>query len=271
MRTICFLSDYGLEDAFVGVCHGVIKRINPQAALIDISHGVPAHDVFAGALMLRDTLPYMPAQAVHLAVVDPGVGSGRRAVALRSRGDRLFVGPDNGLLTLAAAADGGVTAAAELNDRSFWLEPVSSTFHGRDIFAPVAAGLAAGLGLAQVGRPLDPSALRQLSLPGPRITEGGAVAAVIQVDRFGNLALDLTARELEAAGLRGELEILCRGQRRFVAQSVTTFCDVPEGLVAVLVDSFGHVAICVNGGSAAQTLSVGTGDVVGLTRRQARG
>lgn len=266
MRTICFLSDYGWEDPFVGTCHAVIKRICPDVEIVDVAHGIAPHDVFAGALTLHDTLPYMPAAAVHLAVIDPGVGGDRRAVALRSRGDRLFVGPDNGLLMLAAAADGGVTAAAELTDRSLWLEPAAATFHGRDIFAPVAAALAAGLGLAQVGRPLDPSVLTPMSLPGPRLAEGGLVAAIIQVDRFGNLALDLTRRELEAAGLCGDVEILCRGQRRFVAKSAVTFSDVPQGLVAVLVDSFGHVAICVNGGSAARTLSVGVGDVVGLAR-----
>lgn len=266
MRTICFLSDYGEQDTFAGTCRGVIKRINPGAPIIDVTHGIPPHDVFAGAVALRDTLPYMPPRAVHLAVVDPGVGSERRAVALRGRGDRLFVGPDNGLLSLAAAADGGVMAAVELTERSLWIEPASPTFHGRDIFAPVAAVLAAGAGLARAGRPFDPSTLVRLGLPGPRVTDGGLVAVVIQIDRFGNLALDLTAAELRAARLRGDVEILCGGRRRCVAGVAATFSDVPHGSVALLVDSFGHVAICENGGSAARRLALGVGDVVGLAR-----
>ena len=208
MRTICFLSDYGEQDTFAGTCRGVIKRINPGAPIIDVTHGIPPHDVFAGAVALRDTLPYMPPRAVHLAVVDPGVGSER----------------------------------------------------------PVAAVLAAGAGLARAGRPFDPSTLVRLGLPGPRVTDGGLVAVVIQIDRFGNLALDLTAAELRAARLRGDVEILCGGRRRCVAGVAATFSDVPHGSVALLVDSFGHVAICENGGSAARRLALGVGDVVGLAR-----
>src|SRR5437660_9297243 len=137
---ITFLSDYGLDDHFVGVCHGVIATICPQARVIDITHGIARHDVRAGALALRSALPYVPV-GVHLAVVDPDVGAQRRAVALRVSDERLLVGPDNGLLWLAADQAGGVVEAVDIARSPFRLEPVSATFHGRDIFAPVAARL----------------------------------------------------------------------------------------------------------------------------------
>src|SRR5579859_4186141 len=147
---ITFLSDYGLQDDFVGICHGVIAGICPEARVIDLGHGVRRHDVRGGAIVLAGALPYLPA-GVHLAVVDPDVGASRRAVALRAADDRLLVGPDNGVLWLAAHASGGVVEAADIVRSPFRLEPVSATFHGRDIFAPVAAHLAAGASLAQAG------------------------------------------------------------------------------------------------------------------------
>ena len=154
VRDVCFLSDYGYRDDFAGVCRAVIRQLAPGVVVVDVTHGVPPHDVTAGAVVLRNTLPYMPDLAVHLAVVDPGVGGSRRAVAVRSSGGRLFVGPDNGLLLPAAEADGGPEEAVELTESSLWLEPVSRTFHGRDIFAPVAAALASGTALPAVGSPL---------------------------------------------------------------------------------------------------------------------
>jgi S-adenosylmethionine hydrolase len=159
---ITFLSDYGLDDDFVGVCHGVIARIAPEARVIDVSHGVPRHDIRSGALMLRRALPYFPA-GVHLAVVDPEVGAARRAVALRTAEEgRLMVGPDNGLMSLAAMRFGGVIEAVDLVRSPFRLEPTAATFHGRDIFAPIAAHLAAGTPLAEAGDPLDPGELVRL-------------------------------------------------------------------------------------------------------------
>src|SRR5437588_2294356 len=169
---ITFLSDYGLEDDFVGVCHGVIAGICPEAVVIDINHGVRRHDVSAGALILAAALPYMPI-GVHFAVVDPDVGAERRAVALRLADRRLLVGPDNGLLSLAAQHGGGVVEAVDIAASAFRLEPVSATFHGRDIFAPVAARLAAGAELGKAGQPCDPGDLVVLELPKPR-PEAGA-------------------------------------------------------------------------------------------------
>src|SRR5947209_6753044 len=161
---ITFLSDYGLEDDFVGVCHAVIASLCPAARVIDLTHGVGRQDVRSGALILEQALPYLPI-GVHLAVVDPDVGAERRAVALRSGDDRVLVGPDNGLLSLAAERAGGVIEAVDIAQSQFRLEPVSATFHGRDIFAPVAAAVARGVPLAEVGDACDPDRLVRLTLP----------------------------------------------------------------------------------------------------------
>ena len=168
---ISFLTDYGLQDEFVGLCHAVITRICPAAHVIDLTHAVARHDVAAGAVVLADALPYLPA-GVHLAVVDPDVGAERRAVALRAADGRLFVGPDNGLLWPAAQAAGGVVEAVDIAHSPFRLEPVSATFHGRDIFAPVAASLAGGTPLAQAGPPIEPGSLVALELSQASIRNG---------------------------------------------------------------------------------------------------
>jgi len=199
---VSFLSDYGLGDDFVGVCHGVILRICPQVRIVDVSHGIARHDVRAGALTLRRALPYLP-PGVHLAVVDPEVGGRRRAVAVRvAQDDRLLVGPDNGLLSLAAARFGGVVEAVEVGRSTHRLEPVSATFHGRDLFAPVAAHLAAGAPLAGAGDPLDPEELVRLDMPMAHLEEDALVVHVIGIDRFGNVMLDVEHEELTASGLR---------------------------------------------------------------------
>src|SRR5215212_6183704 len=158
---ITFLSDFGLQDDFVGTCHGVIKRIAPQAEVIDVTHGIPPQQVLQGALVLANTLPYMP-PGIHLAVVDPGVGSSRRPLALRDAEGRLYVGPDNGLLLPAADRFGGAVEVHELANRAYALESVSRTFHGRDLFSPAAAHLAAGVPLGDLGPPVDPAELVRL-------------------------------------------------------------------------------------------------------------
>ena len=152
-RFITFLTDFGLQDDFVGTCHGVIKRIAPDVEVIDITHGIAPQGVLQGALTLANTLPFMPA-GVHLAVVDPGVGGARRALALRDSEGRIHVGPDNGLLIPAAEKFGGIAEAHELANPDYALESVSRTFHGRDLFAPAAAHLALGVELAQLGPPI---------------------------------------------------------------------------------------------------------------------
>ncbi len=265
LRLICFYSDYGHRDDFAGTCRAVIKRVAPEVQVIDVTHGLVERDVLGGAVVLRNTLPYMPDRAVHLAVVDPGVGGPRRPVALRSRGDRLFVGPDNGLLTLAADEDGGVADAHLLTNEELWLSPLSATFHGRDIFAPVAAHLAAGLPLDAVGVAVDPMSLSRLDVPAAGLTEGGIAATAVLVDRFGNVALNLSAAELEAADLGDRLELVCGGERYFT-RVVRTFSSVRPSDILVLIDSYGQVALAVNSGSAAEVLGVEAGDRVLLRR-----
>jgi S-adenosyl-L-methionine hydrolase (adenosine-forming) len=269
MRAICFYSDYGYTDDFAGVCRGVIKRISPSVEVIDVTHGIVREDVLGAAFVLRNTMPYMPDNAVHLAVVDPGVGGPRRAIALRSHGDRLFVGPDNGLLMLAAEADGGVSAANELTDAELWLRPLSATFHGRDIFAPVAARLAAGLALEAVGASLDPETLVQLVLPAPEQFDGGITAVAVLADRFGNVTLNLRQRQLQQAKLGDLVELVC-GDERYQARVARTFASVRPSDIVVLVDSYGQVAIAVNAGSAAEVLGLTPGEAVTIRPRVGR-
>jgi hypothetical protein len=264
-RPICFFSDYGSTDDFAGTCRAVIKRIAPEVQVIDVTHGLVQRDVLGGAVVLRNTMTYMPDRAVHLAVVDPGVGGPRRPVALRSAGDRLFVGPDNGLLTLAADADGGVTDAHLLTNEELWLSPLSATFHGRDIFAPVAARLATGLPLDVVGVALEPAGLARLDVPAPEATADGIAATAVLVDRFGNVALNLSGAELEGAKLGERLEVECGGERYFT-RVVRTFSSVRPSDILVLIDSYGQVALAVNSGSASEVLGVATGDRVQLRR-----
>jgi S-adenosyl-L-methionine hydrolase (adenosine-forming) len=261
---ITFLSDYGHEDDFVGVCHGVIQRIAPGAVVIDIAHALPPHDTLTAALVLRNTLAYMP-QGVHLAIVDPGVGTERRAVALRSTDGRLFVGPDNGLLSLAFRQAGGVEAAVDLGESPYRLEPVSATFHGRDVFAPVAARLAAGTGLDEVGAEFPPQELAQLELPAVQVSPGEVKARALYIDRFGNIQLNATAADMTAAGLApgSNLRVGARG-KPYEARYARTFADAAKLALLVYVDSYEAITLAVNGGSAAAALSLSKGAPVTL-------
>jgi S-adenosylmethionine hydrolase len=264
-RPICFFSDYGYTDDFAGVCRAVIARLAPEARVIDVTHGLPERDVLAGAVVLRNTLPYMPEKAVILAVVDPGVGGPRRPVALRSAGDRLFVGPDNGLLMHAVDSDGGLDAAYELNNQELWLSPLSATFHGRDIFAPVAARLAMGLRLESSGTPLTMEMLDRIDLPEPRRHRDGLTAIAVLVDRFGNVALNLRARDLEKAHLTETVELVTGGER-YHARVARTFSSVRASDIVVLIDSYGQASVAVSNGSAAEVLGLDAGVEIRLRR-----
>jgi S-adenosyl-L-methionine hydrolase (adenosine-forming) len=254
---ITFLSDYGLEDDFVGVCHAVIASICAQARIIDVTHGIHRHDVRAGAVVLREALPYLPV-GVHLAVVDPDVGGHRRGVALRTGDDRLFVGPDNGLLWPAAEAAGGVVEAVDIDRSSFRLEPLSATFHGRDIFAPVAARLAGGAVLSEAGELCDPDQLVKLALPRPFFEDDALVAHALYVDRFGNVQLDAGHDEVAASGLRLGQRVTVRAGRGVGVEAhfVRTFADVDAGEVLVYEDSYRRLALAVRHGNAAERIGV---------------
>jgi len=258
-RFITFLTDFGLSDDFVGTCHGVMKRIAPDVQIIDITHGLEPGRVLQGALLLASTLPYMP-EGVHLAVVDPGVGSSRRALVLRDAQGRLYVGPDNGLLVPAAERFGGITDAYELANPEYALESVSRTFHGRDLFSPAAAHLALGLDPAKLGPPLDPEALARLDLPEPEIGVNRIRATVLYVDRFGNVALNVMREHLESVnvvpGTQVEVEA---GGERYYAVAARTFADARSGDLILYEDAYRNVALAISRGDAATLLSVRPG------------
>jgi hypothetical protein len=220
--------------------------------------------VLQGALVLANTLPYLPS-GVHLAVVDPGVGSARRPLALRDRADRLYVGPDNGLLVPATDRFGGIAAAHELANPAYALQPVSRTFHGRDLFAPAAAHLARGVPLDELGPPIAADALVRLDLPAPQVGPDGIGATVLYVDRFGNLQLNLTREHLEATriepGTRLALEV--DGQIH-EAVAALTFADAAPGATLLYEDSYRNVSLAVSGGSAAERLDARAGRRVSI-------
>jgi len=253
---ISFLSDYGHRDEWVGVCHGVIQRIAPGAMVIDIAHELPPTDIRHAALMLENALPFLPAGVV-LAVVDPGVGTDRRAVALRSADGRLLVGPDNGLLWPAAQAAGGIEVAVEVSASRFRLDRVSPTFHGRDLFAPVAAHLALGAALDDAGAAIEPATITPLEIASPSVAARTVRAAVRLVDRFGNVQLQARAGDMESAGLRPGACVELAGRSQGVYGR--TFAEAPPGEAVVYEDSSGWIAVAVNGGSAAAVLDVRAG------------
>ncbi|MEX2557047.1 MAG: SAM-dependent chlorinase/fluorinase [Actinomycetota bacterium] len=267
-RFVTFTSDYGLEDEFVGVCHGVIKRFASEVQIIDISHALPPQDVRAGANVLAQAVRYMP-PAVHLAIVDPGVGTMRRAVVIGTRAGPPLVGPDNGLLWLAAEALGGAAQAHEITRDDLCLMPVSKTFHGRDIFAPIAARLALGMPPEEVGPPLDVAELTRLELPVAKVDDDHVHGVVVQTDHFGNLQLNVHREDLEGVGvmLGDDLELRVGGKAHYV-QYCTTFSEVAAGRLAVLEDAYRRIAVVVNRGNAEKRLEAHRGDHVILARAQ---
>jgi S-adenosylmethionine hydrolase len=253
---VTLLTDYGHDDDFVGVCHGVIRSIDRDAQIIDITHGIERYAVRQGAIVLRNTLRYMPV-GVHVAVVDPQVGTERRAIAVRCGDGRLLVGPDNGLLSLAWADCGGVELAVDITRSPHRLEPVSATFHGRDLFAPVAAHLSAGAQLADAGDPLDPDALAIVALPPARVEQGTLVAHVLIVDRFGNAGLNVTHDDLVGTGLTLGIGVEVEaGGERYLATFAQTFADVRPGELLVYEDAYRTLAVAINRGDAAATLGL---------------
>jgi S-adenosylmethionine hydrolase len=253
---VTLLTDYGRDDDFVGVCHGVIRTIHPEAQIVDITHGIPRYAVRQGALVLRNTLPFMPA-GVHVAVIDPQVGTERRALALRTADGRILVGPDNGLLSLAWERCGGIELAVDVTRSPHRLEPVSATFHGRDIFAPVAAHLAGGAELADAGDQLDDAELQIVELPEPRLEDGALVAHTLVVDRFGNAALNVDHDDMAGTnitlGATVEIEV---AMERFLATYAQTFADVRPGELIVYEDAYRTLAVAINRGDAAATLGL---------------
>ncbi len=260
---ISLCTDYGCADGFVASCHGVIAGIAPQARVLDVTHAVAPGGVRHGSVLLADTLPWLPA-AVHVAVVDPGVGTARRGIALIS-GDAVLVGPDNGLLLPAAQILGGVRAAFELVEPAYRLPAVSATFHGRDVFAPAAAHLANGVPPDALGPAVDPASLVALPAPVCEVYGDRIRAEVLTVDHFGNVALAAGAAELDVVGLRtGTAATLHCPTGAAPVLVGTTFADVAEGELILLVDSAGHLAVARRGGSAAHHTALHPGAIVEL-------
>lgn len=264
--TISFLSDYGTRDEFVGIVKGVIADLAPHAKVIDLTHEIPPFDVRAGSLALARCISYVPSGIV-LAVVDPGVGTARRGVAVSVGGGRgVLIGPDNGLLSMGTALAGGADAAVVLNNPRFHLEAPGTTFAGRDIFAPVAAHLCNGVRFDELGEAIDPNLLLPGVVPLPRNEGDEVVAEVTWVDRYGNCQLNVGPGEVSSLGDRVSVVFTSpTGERTTRAAGiVNNFAEIGGG-IGLVIDSFGMLAICIDRGSAADELSIAAGDAVRLS------
>jgi len=273
-RIITLTTDFGLRDGFVGAMKGVILSINPNATIVDISHEIAPQNVEEGAIVFAAAVRYFPADAIHVVVVDPGVGSARRALAVQ-RGQTIYVAPDNGVLSLALdwRAEVGswqsdmpspITAqpspfhTVELTRAEFWLPRVSSTFHGRDIFAPVAAHLSLGVPLEAVGEPTREMMRLESSMPAQN-ADGTIVGRVIHVDRFGNLLTNIPVEMLKGKGLA---ETVVRVADREIRELKRAYAEGARGEAIALISSSGLLEIAVRDGNAAQELRLGVGTIL---------
>jgi S-adenosyl-L-methionine hydrolase (adenosine-forming) len=258
---IALLTDFGTRDHYAGTMKGVALSICPDATLVDITHDVPAHDVLAGALELAASYRYFPSGTIFLVVVDPGVGSARRGIAVEA-GDHKFVAPDNGVLT-AVLDDHAPRRAVELSERRYARPTVSRTFEGRDRFAPAAAWLAKGIELPALGRPAG--AIHRLDIPQPRVDEDRIEGEVLRVDRFGNLITNVDRRSFERVAAGGALDIRVGGHA--VPKFVSTYADAAPGEICALFGSSDHLEIAANGSNAALALATDRGAAVHIARR----
>jgi S-adenosylmethionine hydrolase len=268
MRPICFLSDFGLADDFVGTCKGVMLGVAPGVAVADLTHEVPGFEVEVGAEMLEHATRYMPEDTVYLAVVDPGVGTERRALALRAESGALLVGPDNGLLVPAAEALGGISEAVLLTDGRYHVHPVSNTFHGRDVFSPVAAHLAAGVQLSARGEAIEPSSLARFEQAGvEEIVDGeGFTAHIISVDRYGNARLSIGQEE---SGLAYDNTLgVDVGEGEMEVRYLETFGSARAGELVLVPDSHWRLSLAINKGNAARALGLKIGGKVRIAPRE---
>jgi S-adenosylmethionine hydrolase len=260
--TISFLSDYGLGDEFVGVVKSVIRSIAPHVTVVDITHDVPPHDVRAGSLALVRSVQYL-VPGVVLAVVDPGVGTERRAVAIEvgDEGEAVLVGPDNGLLAAAVAMTGGAWRTVTLTNPTYQLEAPGATFAGRDVFAPAAAHLCAGVPLEDLGELIDPITLLPGTIPLPRDEDGGLAAEVLWVDRFGNAQLNVGPDDV--VGLGDRISLHWADQVR-TARIAHAYGELKPGEVGLVIDSYGLLSIALDRTSAADQLRLRPGTGVTL-------
>ncbi len=256
MRPVSFLSDFGFDDEFVGVVHGVIATLAPEARVIDVTHGVPRGEVRAGALALMRAIPYLP-DGVALAVVDPGVGTNRRAIAAETEWG-YFVGPDNGLLSPAVANVGGATRVVSLDNPEAQIPSPGRTFAGRDVFGPAAALLASDqIAFEDLGTPVDPDSLVPQLLPLPEEDGGSLIAAAWWTDTYGNVQTNASPDDLALLGLReGSTVEVKIGSRARQLRWVGTYGEAAPGQLVVHVDSYGLIALATVEGSAAEELGI---------------
>jgi S-adenosyl-L-methionine hydrolase (adenosine-forming) len=260
--TVSFLTDYGLDDEFVGVVKSVLRDMAPHVTVVDLTHGIRPFDIRGGSLALARAIPYVP-DGIVLAVVDPGVGTSRRAIAIEVAGGAgVLIGPDNGLLAPAVAIIGGADRAVELTNPEHHLTAPGATFAGRDVFAPVAAHLAGGVDLAELGPAVDPDLLMPGMIPLPRSETDGVHAEVLWVDRFGNCQLNVGPDELTPGVIVWAVTI---GDERRAARVATSFGELGPGSVGLVLDSHGMFALALDQRSAADELHLATGDAVRLS------
>lgn len=263
---ITLLTDFGVQDTYVGVMKGVIASICPQAEVIDLTHDVPPQDIASGAFLLDVSVDYFPAGTVHLAVVDPGVGTARRPIAIQTS-HAFYVGPDNGIFTLVLRRQKLLQAVC-LDNPTYHLPDLSATFHGRDIFAPAAAHIVRGVPLADLGTPA--TRLQRLRLPAMRVEWQGIRASVVHIDRFGNAITNLMRTDYETWRVRwGVTEPMVRiGDQQALLPICRTYGDVSSGQALALFGSSERLEVAVNGGNAADRFNLRRGDVVWVLRQE---
>src|SRR4051794_3056666 len=263
---VTFLSDYGLDDVFVGVCKGVMAGIAPHVRILDVCHQISPQDVEQGATSLASSMPFLPV-AVHLALVDPSHETPARGIVVRTGDGSVLLGPDNGVLSMAWGARGGVTAAYEVANEQLWRDTVHRTFRGRDVFSPVAAHLANGVALDEVGPEIAESSLTRLTVREAVVDDDHVHAEIRTVDHFGNVSLNIARSDLEAAGivLGDTVELRCNG-RTMTVPFTLTYGDVSAGRLVICEDSFRSIQLAVNAGRASRRLRVSRGDPVVIAR-----
>lgn len=261
MKTVALLTDFGLADNFVGVMKGVILKINPQLSLVDISHQVSSHDIVQAAFLLRGCYKYFAKGTIFLVVVDPGVGSERHPIIIRSK-NYFFVGPDNGCLSLAAKED-GVTKIVAIENKRYFLKTISHTFHGRDIFAPAAAHLSCQRRLNSFGETL--SVIKQLDIARPKASKGILKGEVVYIDRFGNLVTNIDQPLFRRTVRNKKLKIKIKDTE--IGSVASSYQAVRQGRPLAVFGSFGLLEISLNKASAKRLLGVAKGDSVKILVR----
>jgi len=261
-KTITLLTDWGINDSYLSMVKGVISSIAPKAKVVDISHGIANFSVVDGAQTLLDSYKYFPKGTIHVCVIDPGVGSERKPILIKTK-NYFFVGPDNGLLT-SAASDDGIMQVYEITNKKYMLKQVAPTINGRDIFAPVAAHLSKGVKPAQFGRKMRH--VNYLELPRPVVIHKHIYAEVIHIDDFGNIRANIKKEDLKKAGLKlGDTLTVCVGKRKkscFPMPYARTFSDVPEGKFVLAVASTEFLEVCLNKKSAVKKIPAKVGEII---------